>query len=173
MSNISKHCEEVSLKCFEPFCIWLWWNIIIFTFVIFNFLCAGVVKSSVISNFATSKVWIVLCQSLTALSGILPWPKYSAAGLVCKISMMFQPQISGFLVKKTTNETVDPAAREKFLKTENQNIFVQSMKRRLLEPKACSNSNAKQPIQKTIHVNQPKEDCTNELCVSTLNFVGN
>lgn len=118
----------------------------------------------------TSKVWIVLCQSLTVLSGILPWPKYSVAGLVCKISMMLQPQISGFLVKKTTNEIVDSAAREKSRKTGNQNIFVQSMKRRLLEPKACSNSNAKTPIQKTIHVNQPKEDCTNELCVSTLNL---
>lgn len=84
---------------------------------------------------------------------------------------MLQPEISQFLKPRKLDQNAD-SNRENPQKSEN--IFVQSMKRRLMECNVDSNFNTSAQTQPKAllsvqqHQNPPNKECTNEKCVSIL-----
>lgn len=81
---------------------------------------------------------------------------------------MLQPEISQFLKPKKHNQNADANLGEP---QKSENIFVQSMKRRLMECNGDFNSNTSAPIQpNALSLDQqqhpPNRECTNEKCVS-------
>lgn len=94
------------------------------------------------------------------------WSKSFAAAFCRRNCIMLQPGIAEFFERKKSNQQSDSINRDESLK--NDDIFVQSMKRRLIECNADPNYITSTQIQKVSQLEQqPKEECSNMKCVST------